>query len=278
MARTDAASGAVLELSIGNLNDHDAKLGRALWNDLDAGEIVIADRGFSSDGFWWGMQRREVWTVVRQHQRRQHQRPLPEEVGAVLDFDEVWQRPSRHPDWWDADLPPQLTVRVVAQRVSEQTVVVLNTTLPRADWSAADVLRWYRGRQRIETGFRELKVGLAAGFLEVGDPDVAVVCLWGAVLTHNLLCCVMSEAATEAGKSRWDLSYQTCLNLVRLPLWAGAAAGPEEACKRVRRELTRDAHPRRPPDRREPRARKALHRRQKRLKAKRDQELVRLGR
>ncbi len=278
VALTDAASGAVLGLTVGNLKDHDAKLGRPLWDQLSAGEMVVADCGFSSYGFLWAMRKRRVEVVVRQHQRRRNQHPLPSEVGGVVDFDEVWRSPRDHADWWDQDLPARLPVRVVAERVSDETVVILNTNLPREGWSAREVLQLYLGRQRVETGFRELKVSLAADFLSVGAPEVAEAQVWGAVLTHNLLCCVMSEAAAEVGRTRWELSYQTCLDLVRLPSWAGCTAGPEEEAKRVRRELTRYPQPRRDPERREPRARKAPHRPHRLLKGQRAEELVRLRR
>lgn len=278
VALTDAASGAILDLSIGTLNDHDAKLGRPLWDRLGDGDLAVLDCGFSSYGFLWGMAKRGAQTVVRQHQKRKNSQPMPEQIGDVVDFCEVWKRPSKRPQWWDADLPATLTVRIVAKRLSAKEVLIVNTMLPCEAYSAEQVLEFYRGRQRIETGFNELKTTLDTAFLEVGDPQVAVDSLWAAVTTHNLVCCVMSEAAAEVGKSRWELSYKTCLDLLRLSSAAGVLAGPEEAAKRVREELTRYPHPRRAPERQEPRARKASHRPHRQLKGKRADELLRLGR
>ncbi len=275
-ALTEAASGAMLSLTEGNLNDHDAKLGRPLWDQFSAGELVVASRESNSYGLLWGMGKQSVGAVVRQHQRRRNQHPLPTEVEA--DFDEVSRCPRDRADWWGADQPAKSTVRVVAKRVSEETVIIVNTNLPLEVWSAQEMLELYRGRQQVETGFRELKVSLGADFIEAGEPTAARSCLWAAVLTHSLLCCLMSEAAAEAGQSRHELSHQTCLDLVRLPSRAGLTASPAEEANWVRREVTRYPQPRRDPDRREPRATKASHRPHKRLKGQRADELVRLGR
>lgn len=278
VALTDAASGAILEVSCGNLHDHDAKLGRPLWDRLGAGDLVVLDCGFSSYGFLWGMQKRGAQTVVRQHQRRQNSQPPPAAVGEVTDFTETWTRPAEWPEWWDADQPATLSVRVVAKRLSAKEVLVVNTMLPRETYSADEVLELYRGRQRVETGFAELKTTLDTALLAVGDPTAAQACLQAALLTHNLVCCVVSEAAAEVGQSRWRYSYQTAVSLLRMPSRAGVHGTPEEEAKRVRRELTRYAHPARDPNRREPRARKASHRPQKPLKGHRKDELARLGR
>ncbi len=278
VALTDAASGAILALSSGSLKDHDAQLGRRLWHLLGPGDLGVVDRGFSSYGFLWGMRKRGAQVVVRQHQRRRNSQPMPAQIGEVVDFDETWQRPSKRTDWWDPDLPPTLQVRVVAVRLSADQVLLVNTMLPREEYPAEMVLEFFRVRQRVETGFNELKTTLDAALIEIQDPAVAVDNLWGAMLTHNLLCCLMSEAAAEQGLTRWALSYRICLELVRMPSKAGVQAGPEEEAKRVRAELTRYPHPRRDPDRQEPRATKSPHRPHRRLRGKRKDELARLGR
>ena len=257
VALVDQQTGCVGALAVGTLHDHDAKLAQELWDAPARGDLVIGDRGFASYAAQAAAQRRGYGYLYRQHQRRHNQGPL---VGDLDDRDEVWARPKKVAPWSDDDLPQQLTVRVVRARLSEQTVLVLNTNLPRAAYSAERVVALYAERWRIETRFLELKCRLGAEPLRAASPDTVATALWGCWLAHNLVSCLLTEAALESGVPRYELSFQAALDALAAAAVI-ATTDAEQACKWVRAQVTRNRLARRGNRRRdEPRRVKALHR------------------
>jgi hypothetical protein len=257
VALVDLATGCLAYLAVGNLHDHDAKLGRALWDCLRPGDTLLCDRGFASWGLLVAMQRRGVFVVCRQHQRRGNAAPL---AGAQDDRWETWAQPKDCPEWWDEDLPAACQVRVVRQRLSAKQVLVLNTNLPVEQADTAAVLALYAERWRVETRFLEFKVLLGAEQLRARDPQTVDNLLWSWVLAYNLVCCVLTEAATAAGEDRYRFSFQAALDtLAAAPLLA--TTDPEVAGDWVRAQLTRNCLARRGnPHRDEPRRLKQWHR------------------
>lgn len=256
VALVDLDTGAVVAVAVGSLGEHDARLARPLWDWLAPGDTVIADRGFASWGFLAAMERREVWYVVRQHQRRKNEQPL---VGERDDRRESWPRPKEHPEWWDAELPEKLTVRVVRQRLSADKVVTVNTNLPEAT-AAVEVLALYEARWQVETRFLEFKVLLATEPVRAKDPDTAQVVFWGWVLAYNLICCLLCETAVEHQVPRYQLSFTAALDaLAAAPLLADRT--PEKCGKWVREQINAFRLPHRGDGRRdEPRVVKSRHR------------------
>ena len=261
VALLDLDTGALVDARLGPLDVHDAVLARPLWDVLRPGDLIIADRGFSGWGFRSGMDRREVYYVVRQNGRRRNLTPLP---GRRDHRREHWARPKRYPDWWDADGPAELAVRVVRERLSSTTTLVLNTNLP-ASWRTAEVVALYRARWRVETRFLEFKVLLAAEPLRAKHPATAEQVFWAWVIAYNLVCCLLCETAREHGQARYRLSCGAALDaLAAAPLLAEQE--PERCGKWVRQQIAGHLLPRRRKQHRdEPRALKQWHRAYSRL-------------
>lgn len=218
VAVREAASGVLLELSWGNLNDHDAKLARPLWDQTRRGDIVVADRGFASYGLFSGLSRRGVGLVVRQHQRRK----LPDEL--VGDLDEQWvswtlPRANQRGEFWDAIQPTAVLVRVVRYRLADGTVVVLNTNLGE-EFSAADIRDLYEGRWQEEVSFRDLKRTLGLDPLAACTPQLAQTLVWGHVLAYNLARAVMVDTAAAQQVPLERLSLKHTLTALEFSLWA----------------------------------------------------------
>jgi putative transposase len=268
VALLDLDTGCLGHLALGTLYDHDAKLGRALWDVLAPGDLLIADRGFASYGLLVGAARRGFGVVVRQHQRRLNSDPL---ATGVDDRQETWSRPKRPAPWWDADLPQHLTVRVVRCRLDDGSVLTLNTNLPAEHYPAQVVLDLYQQRWRVETRFLELKVSLGADQLRAATPDLAESSLWQCILAFNLVQSLLTEAARQAGLERYRLSFGGAVEAL-----AAAALLPTtdaaEACNWVLAEVIRNPLPRRQnPCRDEPRALRRHHRAYPWLTKPRDQ-------
>jgi len=256
VALVDLASGCLGHLALGTLYDHDAKLGRALWDVVAPGDLVIADRGFASYGLLAGAARRGFRVIVRQHQRRLNSVALE---GEMDDREETWTCPKRPADWWDDDLPERLSV------------LALNTNLPADRYPAPAVLDLYRQRWRVETRFLELKVTLGADQIRAATPDLAEAALWQCILAFNLVGCLLTEAARRSGLERYRLSFHGALDALAAATLL-PTADAEEACNWVLAEVIRNPLPRRQsPCRDEPRALRRHHRAYPWLTKPRDQ-------
>ena len=63
-------SGAVLKVMLGNLHSHDLRLLRALWEQLNKGDILLGDRAYGEYTTLAGLPRQGVDVVARLHQAR----------------------------------------------------------------------------------------------------------------------------------------------------------------------------------------------------------------
>jgi hypothetical protein len=131
------SSGAFLESASGNQHVHESTLFRGLWSKLQKGDIILADRGFSSYATLAGLlQQRGVDSVMRLHQMRK----ADFRTGRRLGPDDrlvVWHKPAR-PEAWTVEeyaaLPETLTLRMIRLKVTApgfrtQSVVLVTTLL-----------------------------------------------------------------------------------------------------------------------------------------------------
>src|SRR3954465_12270804 len=109
------ATGVVRDLAMGPYEGKETgetALFRALWDSLEAGEIVLGDRYFSSFFGIAGLSRRGVDALFRWRQRRKFVFRRRRQLG-IEDHVVIWPKPAR-PDWMDegtyAQMPATLEV------------------------------------------------------------------------------------------------------------------------------------------------------------------------
>jgi hypothetical protein len=142
------SSGAFLESVSGNKHVHESTLFRGLWGKLQKGDILLADRGFSSYAAIAGLQQqRGVDSVMRLHQMRKSDFRAGTCLGPQ-DRLVVWQKPKQTEAWSTAEyaaLPETLTLRMIRLTVAvagfRTKSVVLITTLLNPEVYPADELR-----------------------------------------------------------------------------------------------------------------------------------------
>lgn len=244
-----ARTGAVVDWEVGDLETQDAALARPLWDQLPAGAVVVADRGFSSYAFLAAMRDRGVDVILRQHESRGNRRP-----GRARDWDETWTapHPSQRQPWWQVELPARLTVRVIWHRLPSGRWLKLNTTLSRRAASTAQVVEAYRGRWRIETQFEALKIGLRVEPLAATQPELGLLTLAAAFLALNLVCAVRAGAARRGNQDPWRVSLGSVVGALVASL-RGAWRSPRGAWRWVLDTTFTNPHR---PGRQEPRVRK----------------------
>ncbi|MDR1519348.1 MAG: IS4 family transposase, partial [Planctomycetota bacterium] len=160
------ATGALLGAMLGTWKAHELTLFFYLRRHFRAGDIFLADRGFSSYAevalFW----KRGVDSVLRLHQRRR----TDFRSGRVLGVDDhvaTWIKPVRCPKGLSREdyeqLPETLQVREIRYRVMVKgyrtSEVVLTTTLLDAEKYSAEALAdLYFQRWQVEVDFRHIKI------------------------------------------------------------------------------------------------------------------------
>jgi Transposase DDE domain len=260
------ASGALLEAVTGNLRQHDLRLFQRLWECLKAGDILLGDRAWGDYVTLAGLPRQGVDVVARLHQARK------------LDFRKASQRLGHHdgvfvwrkglqqstiltPEQWAA-LPAQIQVRIirftaVCRGFRAQRLTLVTTLLDAQLYPVAELIALYLRRWRLELCLRDVKTTLGLERLRCQSPAMVRKELLAALIAHNLVRCVMAEAARSYDAELERLSFKGTVDALR-QYSAVIAQAPTQRLKRklwldLLRAVARDPVPSRP-GRTEPRA------------------------
>jgi len=260
------ASGALLAGATGTLRDSESGLLRRLLSAFKPGDIVMGDRGFGNFVMVALLASLQVDfigrvpTNVRRVDFRQGRRLGP--------YDRVvnWRKgPPQGGNWsvadWDA-LPPLKAVRLVRTQIRRRGFrsreITLVTTLLDAElYPAAELLAAYARRWRLELCLDDLKTTLGLETLTCLSPDMVQKELLVGLIAHNLLRCVMAEAARSHSVALERISFKGALDALRQFNQALCQARYKHRKKKLWEALlltlARDLVPERP-GRREPRA------------------------
>jgi hypothetical protein len=243
----------------------ETSLWHTLYDNLEVGDILLADRYFGS---FWELaltKKRGADLVSRLHQRRKADFRLGRRLGKedhVVD----WSKPPR-PEWMDeatyASLPAKLAVREVRVRVQipgfrTRVLVVVTTLLDPLEMPRQEVAILYRVRWQAELDLRALKATLAMDVLRCQSPEMVRKEVWAHLLAYNVIRGQMAQAAKEAGVLPVQLSFKGAVQGVNaFAGWLGTV-GPAELAEVLRQLRTMLASYRieERPNRSEPRARK----------------------
>ena len=213
--------GAVLEATIGKYQGKQTgenSLFRKLYDALEEGDIVLADRYFSG---WSDIAlplARGIDIVVRKHQHR----ATDFRTGKRLGKDDhliSWTRPAR-PKWMSAEqyaaLPDELILREVRIRVVQKgfrtkSLVVVTTLLDAEEYPPEEIALLYRSRWQAELHLRSLKIVLQMDHLRCKTPERVRNEFYTHLLGYNLIRGAMAAAAFQSGRSPWEISFKGTL-------------------------------------------------------------------
>jgi hypothetical protein len=213
---------AIFAAALGALAVHETELARRLLGHLQAGMLLIADRGFYGFGLWqaaaatgadllWRVKNSAVLPVVEQ---------LAD--GSYLSHLYAARDKNRHAD-------PAM-VRVVEYTLAGQATVyrLITTILDPAQAPALDLAALYAQRWEFETSLDELKThqGAPRMVLRSQAPDGVQQEVWGFLLVHYAIRALMHQAALDARIDPDRVSFTRTLRLVRRQVPAQAALSP----------------------------------------------------
>ena len=260
------ACGSVVEFAVGPYHGKETgelALFRQLWAKLGRGDVVLADRFYSSYFMLASLQARSVAYVGRQHHARKTHFRWGQRLGRE-DHLVPWAKPQR-PAWLDVatyqQLPDLLTVRELRVPVAQKgfrsrQLVVVTTLVDAHEISAADLATLYRHRWQAELDLRALKSTLGMDVLRGKTPEMVRKELWMHLLAYNLVRRVMAVAATQAALLPHAMSFQgarQAVNAFRGPLLSGGRRAVAALLVALR-ETVRAHQVGHRPDRVEPRA------------------------
>lgn len=186
---------------------------RTLEHGLQAGDVLLADRGFCC-----------YWTLAQAQARG---------ADAVLRLHSGWVKDARwgrrlgrggrrlrlckpgRPAWMEeatyAALPEQLELRTVTVRVRQRgfrtkRLQVVTTLLDPVAAPATALAELYRARWQVELDLRSLKQTLQMDILRGRTPELVAKEVWAHLLAYNVVRLVMAEAARRVAVSPRQLS------------------------------------------------------------------------
>jgi hypothetical protein len=259
------ASGALLAGAMASLHSHDLRLLATLWEVLRAGDILLGDRGFGDYLTLARLPLQGVDVVARLHHRRKVDFRKAKRRGRN-DGLFVWRKGYQQSDiltaaQWRA-LPEEITVRIVRFQATirgfrGRKITLVTTLLDPALYPAEELAALYGRRWRLELCLRDVKTTLGLELLRCQSPAMARKEVLAYLIAHNLVRCVMAEAARVHDAALDRLSFKGTLDALRQYSAAIARARSRRLRRQLWRDLlvtlVRDAVPWRP-NRREPRA------------------------
>jgi hypothetical protein len=221
-----AGTGMITKMLAAPLRTHDMSKTVELHPELQAEDLLVADRGFCSFAHLALLLQRGVQGLLRIHQRtivdftpgRAHAIPgqgkadrikgMPrsrwiKQLG-VTDQIVEWLKPTNAPRWMSAEqfaaLPDSITVRELRYSIHEKgfrpkEITLVTTLLDATRYSLSKLADQFRQRWEIETNLGHLKTTMKMDVLKCKTVDGILRELQVFALIYNMVRQVMLEAA-----------------------------------------------------------------------------------
>jgi hypothetical protein len=227
LALFDLTTGMLLRSAASPLRSHEMSRAATISRELEAGDLVLGDRGFCSYAHLALLVQRALHGVFRVHQKqiidftpgragtRGGSKDVPglprsRWVLAQGDSDQVvvWSKPKKRPSWMTAEeygaLPDELTVRELRYRVEVpgyrvREITLVTTLLDAAAYPAEALAELYFRRWQVEINIRHLKTSMKMDVLRCETVDGVLKELAVFALAYNLVRSVMGESARLQG-------------------------------------------------------------------------------
>ena len=205
--------------------EHDARVAQRMTAHIGEGDLLLADRAYCSYQLIATLQQRGAHVLMRLHQARH--RVLDWRQGRRLSQIArlvTWQKPIKRPKGselsqqeWDA-LPEEMEVRMIKMGFEDRSgrrrdMIVVTTLLDNNQHDEYELSELYARRWDIELKLRDLKTTLGLEMLDVRTPEMARKTVLMMMIANNLIRTVMQQAATEAGRPVWQMSFKGILDL-----------------------------------------------------------------
>jgi len=237
-------SGAIVQVVMDSLRSHDLRLFRRLWQFLLKGDIVLGDRAFGEYSTLALLPKQDVDVVARLHHKRKvdfrKAKRLAKNDGLFVWTKSYEQSGLSTPGQWQ-EMPEEITVRIIRFRANlrgfrHRRVTLVTTLLDPQLYPADQIIGLYARRWSLELCFRDLKTTMGMERLRCKSPAMAQKELLTYLIAHNLVRCVMAEAAALYCVQLELISFKGSVDALR-QYSAAMAAAPN---RKLRRQLWED--------------------------------------
>jgi len=256
----------LLDYARGNKHQHELSLLHRLLDTFKAGDLALADRGFSCYTLLALLWRKNVPALMRLHHARNADLRRGKRLGKN-DRLILWRKPK---NWerrniplrlWKC-IPADLPVRVLRYSLRRpgfrtRSVTLVTTLLDPESYPAEQLALLYARRWQIELWFRDLKTSMGMDVLRCQSPKMIHKELEMFFIAYNLIRCLMLQASQDYQVDIQRISFKGTVDSTRQFAAALAQARSRKKQKQLIADLLRilaaDLVPDRP-NRREPRA------------------------
>jgi hypothetical protein len=217
------ASGAILNVVWDTVSHHDLRLFQRLWECLRRGDIFLGDRAFGDYLTLAALPQRGVDVVARVHHSRRVDYRKTKRLGRQ-DGLAIWKKARRCPPFLDAaqwgQMSAQITVRLIRFTATlrgqrGRRITLVTTLLDPELYPAHELIALYARRWRLELCLRDLKTTLGMERLHCKTPAMLEKELLAFFVAHNLIRCVMAEAAGLHDAPLERISFKGTLEALR---------------------------------------------------------------
>jgi Transposase DDE domain len=234
-----AGTGLLLKTLAAPLQTHDMAQVAPMHPELQAGDVLVGDRGLCSYAHLALLAQRQVQGIFRMHQavavdftpgrphngpgqKYQPGRPRSRWLRSQGAQDQVveWFKPQQRPVWMSGEayaaLPASLLVRELRYPVTTpghrtREVTLVTTLLDAALYPAEELAELYRQRWQVETNLRHLKQTLKMDVLRCESEEGVLKELTVFTLVYNLVRAVMGVAAQRQAVAVERISFVDAL-------------------------------------------------------------------
>jgi hypothetical protein len=270
-------SGAILSVVMGDMRTAELPMLHQMLSLLSPHDILMGDRGLGNFVLLALLEHLKPGVdFLGRSARRVDGRRRLKRLGKD-DWLVVWNKGANPSPWlprliWMA-LPPQLTVRLVrgschGKGFRVRQVTLVTTLLDAQAYPAREILQAYLRRWRLEMCLEDLKTTLEMEMLRGRSPRMLHKEVYAHLIAHNLIRCLMAQAAAEHAVALERISFKGTLDALRQFSQAMSQARTRkkrsQLWAQLLKTLAEDLLPERP-GRREPRAVKRVKRKYPRL-------------
>jgi hypothetical protein len=217
------STGALLDYARGDKHQHELGLLRRLMHVFKAGDLVLADRGFSTYTLLALLLVRGVHCLFRLHQARPADLRKGKRLGKrdrLFTWDKPLLRPRYLPKAIWKTISQQLSVRVLRFSLHVpgfrvRSVTLVTTLLDPQKYPAQDLAWLYAERWRVELWFRDIKTSMGMEVLRCKSPKMVHKELEMFFIAYNLIRCLMAEASLRYDVGMGWLSFKGTVDSVR---------------------------------------------------------------
>jgi Transposase DDE domain len=258
---------------------------RQLLDEVNAGDVLLADRYYCSYWLVAMAQARGADVVLRMHHKRDYDFRRGQRLGAD-DHVVTWHKPQR-PDWMDeatyATMPETLTVRELRVQITTPgcrtpEIVVVTTLTDATTYTKDDIADLYHDRWHVEPDIRAIKQSLKMEHLRCQTPFMIEKEIWVHFLGYNLVRKASCQAALLQEVHPREVSFtatKQTINAARSQLTQASMVERVRQGKLLLREVGKERVGNRP-DRCEPRLVKRRPKQYKHLRVPRAEARARL--